>query len=224
MEIFNNQSIPFINADFTAKGREQENRIPPKLEQLATWCTLSNQTKIYSLRRKNIKELLNCQKKGGNFDTFTFLWMMSIWLLKTRVCESPLSRARKVLQDSRTPFLLPWVLEICLGYFSSGKTKNRNTITCAYHWHSRNNQIIEFMHIAHALYIWNKQHKKRTRHISLTFLQHMNYRCNQHLEQLIRLPRGRRCCLTFGYIFSLSSHIVLKYKDFVFKNSWSKLS
>ena len=149
---------------------------------------------------------------------------MSIWLLKTRVCESPLSRARKVLQDSRTPFLLPWVLEICLGYFSSGKTKNRNTITCAYHWHSRNNQIIEFMHIAHALYIWNKQHKKRTRHISLTFLQHMNYRCNQHLEQLIRLPRGRRCCLTFGYIFSLSSHIVLKYKDFVFKNSWSKLS
>ena len=80
------------------------------------------------------------------------------------------------------------------------------------------------MHIAHALYIWNKQHKKRTRHISLTFLQHMNYRCNQHLEQLIRLPRGRRCCLTFGYIFSLSSHIVLKYKDFVFKNSWSKLS
>ena len=68
MEIFNNQSIPFINADFTAKGREQENRIPPKLGQfIATWCTLSNQTKIILREGQILKsyfKILNCQKKG----------------------------------------------------------------------------------------------------------------------------------------------------------------
>ena len=62
----NNQSIPFINADFTAKGREQENRIPPKLEQFATWCTLSNQTKIVLCEGQILKsnfKILNCQKR-----------------------------------------------------------------------------------------------------------------------------------------------------------------
>ena len=53
MEIFNNQSIPFINADFTAKGREQEKANSSKIGAIGNMMHfIKSNENIFSAKEK----------------------------------------------------------------------------------------------------------------------------------------------------------------------------